>query len=276
MELEFWEADRAAAATGSTRYLGATFNPQGGCAQPARPRARTRPCGAQGGREAIPVQPRAGARAGASRLARADTRAALRAERVLIATDGYTDDLWPDLRQSAVPIYSAIIATAPLPWDLSASILPNRPVVYETGKITTYYRRDAAGRLLMGGRGPQRNATNRQDYRHLVSYAENLWPAFTRVEWTHWWNGQFALMPDFLPRFHHPKPGFIYFSDTAAEVSHSPRRLGPSSPRCSRALPPKALRCPSRRCAGYPLHRFWRLGVNTRVAYGRLLDGFGR
>src|SRR5580698_6583074 len=130
-------------------------------------------------------------------------------------------------------------------------------------------RRDAAGRLLMGGRGLQRNATNPEDYRHLVSYAQTLWPALARVEWTHWWNGQFALMPDFLPRFHHPAPGLYIF------LGYSGRGLALSSavgaqlagvlagaPAESFALPVSAVR-------RIPLHRFWRLGVNTRVAYGR-------
>ena len=46
-----------------------------------------------------------------------------------------------------------------------SSTSPSRPS--ESGQVTTYYRRDAAGRLLMGGWGMQRNATNREDYRHL-------------------------------------------------------------------------------------------------------------
>jgi len=73
--------------------------------------------------------------------------------------------------------------------------------------LLLYHGTLVAGRLLMSGRGLQRKATNRQDYRHLVSYARMLWLALARIEWTHWWNGQFAVTPDFHPRFHHPQPG---------------------------------------------------------------------
>src|SRR5579859_1829116 len=191
--IELWGPAEVAAATGTKRYLGGAFNPRGGSLNPlslARGLAR--------------AALRAGAKIHGSSAVLALERepsgwrartahGAVRAERVLIATDGYTDDLWPRLRQSAVPIYSAIIATAPLAGDLAATILPRRPVVYESGNITVYYRRDAAARLLMGGRGVQRNATHREDYRHLVSYAHKLWPALTGIEWTHWWNGQFAV-----------------------------------------------------------------------------------
>ena len=259
MELEFWEADRAAAATGSTRYLGATFNPQGGSLNPlGLARGLAHAALKAGARlyQSSPVLALGPERAGW----RARTpRAALRAERVLIATDGYTDHLWPDLRQSAVPIYSAIIATAPLPRDLSASILPNRPVVYESGQITTYYRRDAAGRLLMGGRGLQRNATNRQDYRHLVSYARKLWPALTRVEWTHWWNGQFALMPDFLPRFHHPKPGLYIFLGYSGRGLALSSAIGAELAAVLAGAPAEDFALPVSPLRRIPMHRFWRL-----------------
>jgi glycine/D-amino acid oxidase-like deaminating enzyme len=274
--LEFWEAGRVAAATGSTRYLGGTFNPQGGSLNPlGLARGLARAALAAGARlyQSSPVL--ALEREGGGWRARTP-RAALRAERVLIATDGYSGDLWPDLRQSAVPIYSAIIATAPLPPDLAASILPDRPAVYESGQITTYYRRDAAGRLLMGGRGLQRNATNREDYRHLVSYARTLWPALTRVEWTHWWNGQFALTPDFLPRFHHPAPGLYMFLGYSGRGLALSSAIGAQLAAVLAGATPESFALPVSPVRRIPLHRFWRLGVNTRVAYGRLLDRFGR
>ena len=42
-------------------------------------------------------------------------RAIVRAEKILIATNGFADDLWPDLRRTIVPVFSSIAATAPLP-----------------------------------------------------------------------------------------------------------------------------------------------------------------
>jgi glycine/D-amino acid oxidase-like deaminating enzyme len=274
--LEFWDAARVAAATGSARYLGAAFNPQGGSVNPLSLARGLAHAALRAGAKIYASTPvLALEREGAGWRARTP-RAALRADRVLIATDGYSDDLWPDLRQSAVPIYSAIIATAPLPQDLSASILPNGPVVYETGQITTYYRRDTAGRLLMGGRGLQRNATNREDYRHLVSYARKLWPALTCIEWTHWWNGQFALMPDFLPRFHHPQPGLYIFLGYSGRGLALSSAIGAELASVLAGAPAESFVLPVSPVRRIPLHRFWRLGVNARVAYGRLLDRFGR
>ena len=273
--LEFWGAGQVAAATGSMRYEGATFNPQGGSVNPLSLARGLAHAGLRAGAKIYASTPVLALDREAAGWRARTPHAALRADRVLIATDGYSDDLWPDLRQSAVPIYSAIIATAPLPADLAASILPDRPVVYESGQITAYYRRDAAGRLLMGGRGPQRKATNREDYRHLVSYARQLWPDLARIEWTHWWNGQFALTPDFLPRFHHPQPGLYIFLGYSGRGLALSSAMGAELASVLSGAPVESFALPVSSVRRMPLHRFWRVGVNARVAYGRLLDRLG-
>jgi glycine/D-amino acid oxidase-like deaminating enzyme len=274
--VELWTAEQMHAATGTRRYLAGIYDAQGGSLNPlslARGLARAaQRAGAQihGGSRV-----RAIAREGGGWRASTD-RAHVIADRVLIATDGYTDDLWPGLKRSVVPIYSAIIATEPLPAAWEHQILPGRQVVYESSHITVYYRRDASGRLLMGGRGVQRTANERADYEHLVRYARRLWPQLEHVEWTHWWNGQFALSADFVPRFHAPAPGLYIF------LAYSGRGLALGSTigaELAEVLAGGSLESfllpvsPVRPMVG---HRFWRLGVQTKVWQGRLLDRLGR
>ena len=154
---------------------------------------------------------------------------------------------------------------------MAAAILPGGGVVFESGEITTYYRVDRDGRLLMGGRGLQHRATGRADYDHLVRTALRLWPALAGVSWTHWWNGQFALTPDFYPRLHMPErnlliaPG-IQWSRVAwprrrarnwpPPAGHGARRPGTARPRQSKV----------------PFHWLWRVAVTARVAYGTWRD----
>ena len=71
-------------------------------------------------------------------------RAVVHAEKVLLATNGFTDDLWPALRRTIVPVFSSIAATAPLSDEVARAIMPTRSVLYESGHITVYYRIDAA------------------------------------------------------------------------------------------------------------------------------------
>jgi glycine/D-amino acid oxidase-like deaminating enzyme len=273
--LEFWARERVEAATGTPRYLAATFDPRGGSVNPlslARGLARAALLAGTAIHGSTPVL--ALERAGTSWLAKT-ARATVRADKVVIATDGYSDDLWPGLRRSVVPIFSAIIATSPLP-DGLGSVLPGRHVVYESGNITVYYRRDGANRLLMGGRGLQRKALNREDYRHLVSYAEKLWPALTRIEWTHWWNGQFALTPDFYPRFHIPDRGLFVMLGYSGRGLALSSAMGAELASVVAGAPPETFPLPVSPVRAVPFHRFWRLGVNSRVLYGRLLDHLGR
>ena len=134
-------------------------------------------------------------------------RGTVTATRVVLATNGYSDDLWPGLRRSIVPVYSSIAATAPLSPNLAASIMPNRPSLYEMSATYAYYRVDAHNRLLMGGRSVMRDSGNFSDYRTLIAYAEKLFPAIEGIEWTHCWNGQVAITPDSLPHVHEPADG---------------------------------------------------------------------
>jgi glycine/D-amino acid oxidase-like deaminating enzyme len=274
--LELWTRERVEAATGTARYQAATFDPHGGSVNPL---SLARGLAAAALRAGVKVY-------GATTVLalerdsegwRAQTPwAMVRAEKIVVATDGYTDDLLPDLRKSVVPVFSAIIATAPLPANLAVSILPGRHVVYESGNITVYYRRDASNRLLIGGRGPQRKALNREDYRHLVSTAVKLWPALRRVEWTHWWNGQFAVTPDFYPRFHMLDPGLFVLLGYSGRGVALASAMGAELASVVAGAPPESFPLPVSPITAMRFHGFWRVGVNARVLYGRLLDCLGR
>jgi glycine/D-amino acid oxidase-like deaminating enzyme len=274
--VELWTEAQMEGATGTRRYRAGLFDPQGGSLNPL-----------SFARGLANAARRAGALLYGSTPARAIERAGTRwrvltptadvlAERLVIATDGYTDDLWPGLRRSLVPIYSAIVATRPMPPEWDQIILPGRQVVYESGHITVYYRRDAAGRLLMGGRGVQRTANDRSDYRHLTSYARALWPQLEPIEWTHWWNGQFAVTPDFLPRFHMPEPGvYIFLGYSGRGLALGPA-MGAELAAVVAGARPESFPLPVSPIRPMRWHRFWPLGVRAKIWQGRLLDRLGR
>ena len=125
-------------------------------------------------------------------------RGTVRADKLVLATNGYTDDVWPGLRRSIVPVYSAIVASEPLPWA------PMQSVLYELGRVTVYYRFDRANRLLMGGRSLQRDITEPRELQYLIAYAERLWPEMRDARWSHAWSGQLAITPDHYPHVHEP------------------------------------------------------------------------
>lgn len=197
------------------------------------------------------------------------------ADKILIATNGFTDDLWEGLRQTIVPVFSAIAATEPLNAALRAGITPDRPSVYESGRITVYYRIDAHGRLLMGGRGPMHAISSPKAIAYLTDYAVRLWPQLAGVRWTHGWNSQLAITKDHWPHIHEPTPdALIYLGcngrgvalGTAIAEQLAGRLLhGATSPLDLPVVPPKPI----------AFHALWPLGVRAEIVRGRILDRLG-
>ena len=198
----------------------------------------------------------------------------MQAQQVLIATNGYTGELWPGLRQTVVPVYSAIAASEPLPPALADTILPGRQVVFETGRITVYYRIDSQGRLLMGGRGPMRPIESPAALGNLTDYARLLWPALGRTQWTHGWNGQVAITPDHHLHVHELAPGLLaclgYNGRGVALATAIGKALAERLAGANRDEFPM----PFSPIRPMKFHRFWPVGVQFAIATGRIRDRF--
>jgi glycine/D-amino acid oxidase-like deaminating enzyme len=270
VQLELWDASQVAHETGTQRYMAAAFDSRGGTVNPLRlARGLAAAAVASGARIYCNSPAHCLERSGTGWSVNT-SRGQVRADKLIIATDGYTDNLWPGLRKSIIPIYSAITASEPLPPAVAATVMPGGSGLYESGDITVYYRRDQANRLLIGGRGPQRPITGQADVRHLVRYAQRLWPALAGSKWTHRWNGQFALTPDLYPHFHTPAPNvFIGLGYSGRGVALG-TAIGAELAEASCGVAVETLSVPTTPIDLIPLHSFWKIGVSARVAYGRL------
>jgi glycine/D-amino acid oxidase-like deaminating enzyme len=204
----------------------------------------------------------------------ATPRGALTAERVVLATNAYTDDLWPGLRRSVVPVFSAIAASAPIEAALARRIMPGRPSLYEIASLTTYYRLDWANRLLIGGRGRQGEIADAAELRHLRRYAERLFPGLAGIRWTHGWSGQLAITADHYPHLHEPADGVV------ACLGYNGRGVAMASAMgaeiAKRVLDRQAaIDMPITGIREIPFHGLWRAGVALRVLDGRIRDRLG-
>jgi len=80
-------------------------------------------------------------------------RGGLKAQKVVLATNGYSGPLSPWHRRRVIPIGSYVIATEPLAPDLMARLMPNRRIVSDSRKVVYYYRPSPDGRrIVFGGR----------------------------------------------------------------------------------------------------------------------------
>jgi glycine/D-amino acid oxidase-like deaminating enzyme len=272
--VEYLERGAISALTGTDRYVGAMLDRRGGDLNPlsfARglARAAIRAGAAIHGGTRVSRMRR---EAGAWRLETG--RGSVVSSHVVLATNGYTDPLWPHLRRTIVPLFGAIAASDRLADPISRLIMPSRSVLYESGAITVYYRIDSAQRLLIGGRGPMREIDSVDAIAHLVAYAHELWPMLEGVPWTHAWGGRLAMTRDHYPHVHEPARGVLVCLGyngrgvamaTAMGAELARRMIQPDLPFDMPVTDMKTI----------ALHPFWPVGVKAAILYGRACDFLG-
>lgn len=272
MPVDLLESDAARQATGTDRYVSAMRDRRGGQVNPlgyARGLAQAAmQAGAavHGGTPVLAVH-----RNGRAWQVRTPT-GTVQADKLILATNGYTDDLWPRLRRSVVPVFSAIVGSEPLPDALAQAIMPKRSVLYEVGRVTVYYRMGRDNRLLMGGRSHQRDISEPRELQYLIDYAERLWPALRGVRWTHAWSGQLAITPDHYPHVHEPDESVLVC------LGYNGRGVAMSTamgPQLARRIVGGEIDMPITTPKEIPFHALWRSAVTARVMYGRIRDWLG-
>jgi hypothetical protein len=133
----------------------------------------------------------------------------LRARRVILCTNGYTDGLVPPLARTLVPVRSIQVATAPLGDTLRRSILPGGQAASDSRKLLLYYRMSPDGRFIMGGRGAFGAAGTLRLLERLRCVSVQIYPRLAAVEWQYAWGGNVAMTVDHTPHLNRLGPGVM-------------------------------------------------------------------
>ncbi|MFZ0322632.1 MAG: FAD-binding oxidoreductase [Actinomycetes bacterium] len=149
----------------------------------------------------------------------ATTQGNVRADVVLMATEGYTPDL-DGHRRDLVPMYSLMVATEPLDDATWQAIgLDARETFSDKRHLRIYGQRTADGRIAFGGRGAPYHYGSRisPDFDHdddvhamLRRIVGELFPAAREATFTHAWGGNLGI-----PRDWYPSVGFDRMSGVA-------------------------------------------------------------
>lgn len=272
MPVELLERDGMRAATGTDRYLCALLDRRGGHLNPlsyARGLAQAAVqvgAAVHGGTRVTKVSRQGG-------RWRVETSAGtVSAEKLVIATNGYTDGLWPDLARTIVPVYSGIVASEPIPEDVARAVFPARSSLYEMGQVTTYYRLDDRNRVLMGGRCRQRAVGRADEMDFLRRYALKLWPQLAPYRFTHGWNGQLGVTMDYYPHIHEPADGVLVCLGYNGRGVAMSTTMGPELARRVVGGAAAEIDMPITDLKTIPLQGLWRTAVAARIAYGRIRD----
>ncbi len=127
-------------------------------------------------------------------------RGTVRAGQVLIATNGYTGDVTPQLKRRVVPVGSYIIATEELSPELAKTLSPKNRSFADTRRVLTYYRMSPDGkRLIFGGRAKFGFSDPTETAPLLHRFMTDRFPQLRGTKISHAWTGNVAFTFDELP-----------------------------------------------------------------------------
>lgn len=131
---------------------------------------------------------------------------------IIVATNAYTNTLWPELRAELVHLPYFNMATAPLSDNLKRSILPERQGAWDTKEVLSSFRFDRDGRFIFGSVGALRGTggpVHRGWGRRAMT---KLFPQLKGVDFECEWYGWIGMTEDNLPRFHRLGRNAVSFS----------------------------------------------------------------
>lgn len=200
----------------------------------------------------------------------------VRADRVLLASNAYTDffagGLAPRIARSLVPILSWQMATAPQSEAVRASILPGRQALSDTHGDLRFFRWDARGRLVTGGAliipfdGAARLKA-RIGRRLAGIFPQMGTPSFDFV-----WNGRIGMTHDRMPRFHRLGEGLWTWEACNGRGVALATALGPVFADALDGRRAEDLAVPVTEVRPYPFHAVARLVAPTMLAWYRFKD----
>jgi glycine/D-amino acid oxidase-like deaminating enzyme len=199
----------------------------------------------------------------------------LRARKLLLCTNGYTDRLAPPLDKTVVPIRSIQVATVPLTDNIRRTILPGGHSASDSRRLLLYFRLDPQGRFIMGGRGAYDVAGTQYQMEALRKASLELYPQLGDTEWSYAWGGYVAMTADHYPHLNRVGP------DIMAGMGYNGRgvAMGTAMGRVladwASGTPEADLDFPVTDPQPIPFHFLRKPAVSATVAWYRLRDRLG-
>lgn len=200
--VELVERDRMEALTGSPIYHGGWLHRSGGHIQPLNYARGLAHAAIAAGASVHGHSPVTELRREVGGWRVVTTGGAVVAETVLLATNAYTDQLWPGLAQSIVPVRSFHIATRPLGDNAAAAVLPGGHGLSDTRQALWAFRKDRDGRLVTTCMPFATVGARRVLRRSTLDRLRRAFPQIADIDFDHVWDGKVAMTVDRLPRYH--------------------------------------------------------------------------
>ena len=127
-------------------------------------------------------------------------KGALQAKKVIIATNGYTDMLVPELKPKVFPVGSYIIVSDVLSEKLQKKLSPKGRMFYDSKWFINYFRLTPDGRMLWGGRNDLSTDLDLVESASILSrQVRTVFPDLEKTTFTHTWTGKLGITFDLMP-----------------------------------------------------------------------------
>ncbi|MGR3762314.1 NAD(P)/FAD-dependent oxidoreductase (plasmid) [Roseobacteraceae bacterium NS-SX3] len=205
--------DREAAVqrVGSEAVHGALFDPRAGTIQPlAYARGLARAAAAAGARLHA-HSPATGLEQSGGTWTATTPKGKIRARHLIMATNAYTLPIKGFAAPPVIPVHYFQAATGPLPDRLLQRILPGGEGCWDTALVMSSWRRDAAGRLIIGGMGALDHPGAGIHLNWLKRKLAALFPDLAGQPLRHTWFGRIAMTAEHLPKILQLDGGYACF-----------------------------------------------------------------
>lgn len=142
------------------------------------------------------------------------------AGKVIIGTNAYTGDFWPDLKRTFIPVRTPQLVSSPLDPAMLARILPGGEIMSDLRRLMLGVRVHGGNRLHLGGGGGTSGTKREGPYHNMMRLCRQVYPFLKDLEWEYRWTGFMAMTPDFYPRLFELAPGMV------AALGYSGRGIG--------------------------------------------------
>jgi glycine/D-amino acid oxidase-like deaminating enzyme len=121
---------------------------------------------------------------------------------VVLATDAYTDDLWPGLRQTIIPLRGYQIVSEPLSDNLARAILPGGHPLTDTRRLFSGIRKRADNRLHVSIDGPAFDIAGHPSAAKATQRVRDVYPHIGELKWQEEVSGWVGMTTDQYPHMH--------------------------------------------------------------------------
>ncbi|MBC2711442.1 MAG: FAD-binding oxidoreductase [Desulfosarcina sp.] len=217
------DRDETAARTGSRCFLGALMDKRAGTIQPLSYAYGLARAALKHGARLFRNSPVTGHEKGRDGYRLITPQGTVKAKAVIIAVHAYPGFAFQSIKKSMIWMNFFQFATPPLDGEASESVLPGHQGSWDTNLILSSYRRDAAGRLIVGSIGTVNGFAYGLHEAWVKRTIAKTFPQVGEVPLEYGWYGTFAMNGNHIPRFH------VLDENMVMVTSYNGRGIGPGT-----------------------------------------------